>query len=111
MHLLEIFCDLKDRSKAGEFAEDVQAFLSYLHEREFIEGYRILRQNFGITPPAMGEYHIMIECRSTEQLDRAFEFVASADEGIAALKKPVQEAVKTMKVSLYSDYPEAVKKR
>jgi hypothetical protein len=107
MNLFHIFCELKDRSKAAEFAEDVQGFLSYLYEREYIESYRILRRRFGFTPQTVGEFHVMIECKDLEQMERAFEFVSAQSEEVIAFSRPVYEAVKDLTMSLYEDFPEA----
>jgi hypothetical protein len=110
MNLFHIYCDLKDRTRAVDFAEDVQAFLSYLHEREYIEGYRITRRKFGFDPPKLGEFHIIIECQSADQLNSAMEFVSQKKEDSENFHRAVQAYTKGITVSLYSDYPEPTRK-
>jgi hypothetical protein len=110
MTLFHIYCDLKDRKKAADFAEDVQAFLSYLHERELIEGYRITRRKFSFDPPKLGEFHIQIECKSADQLNLAMEYISNKKEDSEGFHQAVQAYTKSMTVSMYADFPEPVRK-
>jgi hypothetical protein len=108
MNIFHIWCSLRDPAKELEFAEDTQAFLSYMHEREYIDGYRIARLKFEFSPPALGDFHIMVECKDLAQLSRAMDAVSAPDQDLEALRKPVYFAVKDLTTALYRDFPEFV---
>jgi len=106
MNHFHIWCNLKAGQKDLQFCESVREFLSYLHERELIEGYYIARRKFVISPPLLGEYQITIEFASTGQMNRAFELVAAGSEEITAMHKPIVDAVRNVSTALYRDFPE-----
>ena len=51
-----------DRNDAGDGWQS-DAYLSRLSDQGLIEGHRLLRSKLGFKPPALREFHIMIETR------------------------------------------------
>jgi len=106
MNHFHIWCNLKAGQNDLQFCERVQEFLSYLHEREMIEGYYITRRKFVISPPLLGEFQITVEFADTDQMNRAFDAVSAGGEEIAAFHKPLSDAVRNVSTALYRDFPE-----
>jgi hypothetical protein len=106
-----IWCNLKGGEDEEQFCESVQEFLSYLHERELIEGYQIARRQFVIAPPDLGKFHIMVEFADLAQLNRSFDYVADKRDEVAAFHQSVTGAVRNLSTALYKDFPEPKRRR
>jgi hypothetical protein len=111
MNHLHIWCNLNKGRSERDFGENVQAFLSYLHEREYIEGYFLTRRKFLVMPSDLGEYLIIVQFKSLVQMNRAFEFVAAGADETKAFHDPIICSVKDMGTALYRDFPEPKKRR
>jgi hypothetical protein len=111
MNHFHIWCNLKAGQNDLQFCESVREFLSYLHERELIEGYYITRRKFVISPPLLGEFEITVEFADTAQMNRAFEVVSAGGEEIAAFHKPITDAVRNVSTALYRDFPETARRK
>jgi hypothetical protein len=111
MNHFHIWCNLKSDSDPNRFSESVREFLSYLHERELIEGYYIARRKFLLDGPPMGEFDVTVEFLDMPQVDRAFEFVAAAGDDVVGLHEPIMAMVKDVFTALYRDFPEPRKQR
>jgi hypothetical protein len=111
MNHFHIWCNLKVGQDDLQFCESVREFLSYLHERELIEGYYITRRKFVVTPPLLGDFQIVIEFDTIAQMNRAFDYVARGGEEVEAFHKPITSAVRNVSTALYRDYPEPRRKK
>lgn len=106
MNYYHIWCDLLDTHKALEFCQAVNEYLTYLKEKKLIENYKITRRKLGFGPPELGEFHIIIETRDLEQLERNFQTVAKNEPPIARLHANVYTKVKNLRSGLWRDYPD-----
>jgi len=97
---------LKSGVEPERFCESARELLSFLHEREFIEGYYIQRRKFAVEPPETGEYLIVVEFSTIEQANRAFEFVTTGGDVIEEFGKTIEPAIKDIHISMYRDFPE-----
>ncbi len=111
MNHFHFWCTLKSGVDGREFCERVREFLSYLYERERIEGFNLARRQFGIDPPGLGEYHIQVDFRDSTQMSRTFDEVGARSGETEEFHKTVTECVKEMTVSLYRDWPDSVKRK
>jgi hypothetical protein len=111
MNHFHIWCNLKAGQNDLQFCESVQEFLSYLHERELIEGYNIARRKFVISPPLLGEFQITVDFASVAQMNRTFDLIAAGGEEIAAFHKPLIASVRNVSTALYRDFPEPRKRK
>ena len=107
MNHFHIWCNLKAGTDAREFGDGARELLSYLHEREMIEGYSIARRGFVIAPPDLGEFHVSVEFRSIEQMDRTLEYVSNGNEEAAAFYQPLAEIIRDVSLAMDRDFPEA----
>lgn len=106
MNHFHIWCNLKAGTNARDFGDAAREFLVYLHEREYIEGYAIARRGFVIAPPDLGEFHVTVEFKSLEQMDRAMELVSDGSEEVAAFYNPLADWVRDVSLAMDRDYPE-----
>ncbi|HEY3295441.1 MAG TPA: DUF6614 family protein [bacterium] len=111
MNHFHIWCNLKAGQNVLQFCESVREFLSYLHERELIEGYYITRRKFVISPPLLGEFQITVDFASIAQMNRAFALLSEGGEEVLAFHKPLSDAVRNVSTALYRDFPEARRKK
>jgi hypothetical protein len=111
MNHFHIWCNLKAGQNDLQFGESVREFLSYLHERELIEGYYITRRKFVISPPLLGEFQIQIQFESIAQMNRAFDYLAQGGEEVMAFHQPLMAAVRNVSTALYRDFPERPRKK
>jgi hypothetical protein len=109
MNHFHIWCNLKAGADAREFGDGARELLSYLHEREMIEGYSIARRGFVIAPPELGEFHVTVEFRSIEQMDHTLEYVSNGSEVVAAFYKPLAEMIRDVSLAMDRDFPEEAK--
>jgi hypothetical protein len=101
-----LWCNLKGGQDETRFAESAQEFLSYLHAREFIEGYAITCRQFVIAPPDLGKFHLIVDFKDLEQVNRAFALMNERPEDMEGYYQPAAEAVLTLSTALYKDFPE-----
>lgn len=106
MDIYHIWCDLKDTGEANRFARAVSAYLNHLKSRGLIEAWRLMRRKLGLAPDDSREFHIMIETRNLDQLDRAFQAAASRTGEVEALHHEVYMRATRVKFALYRDWLE-----
>jgi hypothetical protein len=100
------WCDLKPGISDLAFAEKVTAYLGHLKEQRLIETWRLTRRKLGLGPPALGEFHLMIEVRDLAQLDAAFQRVAGRGEPVEGFHFGVNSLVQNAVFALYRDFPD-----
>jgi len=105
-----LYVHLKSDTDGREFCERVREFLSFLFERELIEGFNIARRQFTIDPPNLGEYHFTVDFADSDQMNRALERAGTPSEENEEFHQVVTEAVAGLTMALYRDYPEPVKR-
>jgi hypothetical protein len=105
----QIWCNLKDSARDLEFCAAVREYLGHLQERGLIEGYRLTRRKLGFGPSQLGEFNVAIAVRDLEQLEAAFQRVATRDLEIETLHRAVYSAVRDLAFALYRDFPDAAR--
>jgi len=110
MTIYHIWCNIRDSSKDLEFVEAVKAYLGYLKEQGYLHSFRIMRRKFGFSPPALADFHVMIECEDLGKLDDAFALAATRSDKVEALHRPVFSAATDVSTALYRDFPDAGRK-
>ena len=106
MNYYHIWCDLLDTHKAHEFCQAVNEYLGWLKEKKLVEGHKVTRRKLGFGPPELGEFHIIIETKDLEQLERNFQTVAKNEQPVARLHANVYSRVKNFRSGLWRDYPD-----
>jgi hypothetical protein len=106
MNHFHIWCNLKAGADAREFGDGARELLTYLHEREMIEGYSIARRGFVIAPPELGEFHVTVEFRNLEQMHRTLALVSNGSEEVAAFYGPLAEMIRDVSLAMDRDFPE-----
>lgn len=110
MNYYHIWCNLSGRLSDVEFAKAVDAYLGALKQRGTVESFKLSRRKLGFGPPELGEFHIVIETRDLEQLDRAFDVAAAREGEVESLHARVYSAVKDFRSGLFRDFPDPVRK-
>jgi len=101
-----LWCNLKSGVDAREFGDGARELLSYLHEREMIEGYSIARRGFVIAPPELGEFHVTVEFRNLEQMDRTLALVSNGSEEVAEFCQPLAAMIRDVSLAMDKDFPD-----
>jgi len=109
MDVYHIWCDLKPGTSDLGFSEKVRAYLDHLKEQGLVGGWRLTRRKLGLGPPAIGEFHVMIEVRDLAQLDAAFQRVAGRGEPVEGFHFGVNSLVQNAVFALYRDFPDPVR--
>ena len=107
MDLYHIWCNLRPGVSDVDFADRVAGYLGHLREEGRLEGYRLSRRKLGLGPPALGEFHIVIETRDLAQLDDAFRNVSKRAGEIESLHAAVNQAAQDLTFALYRDFPDS----
>lgn len=107
MDLYHIWCDLEPGISDLDFCASVDRYLGALRAEGRIRSHRITRRKLGLGPPALGEFHVVIEVADLAQLDRAFREVATRSGPIETLHQAVQRSVRNLTFALYRDFPDA----
>lgn len=111
MDLYHIWCNLRPGVSDVAFCDDVAAYLDSLQRADRIAGYRIARRKLGLGPPALGEFHIVVEVRDLAQLDGAFRDVSSREAPLEGLHAAVNQKVEGLVFALYRDFPDEHRRR
>lgn len=109
MDVYHIWFNLKPGVRDTEFARRASAYLSRLAGDGLIAGHRLTRCKLGFRPPALREFHMMIETTDMAQLDRAFATVASRSGPIEGLHAAVNQDATDVMFALYRDFPDGVR--
>jgi hypothetical protein len=107
--IYHVWCDLKPGIGDLAFGEQVAGYLGHLRDQGLIAGWRLTRRKLGLAPPALGEFHLMIEVRDLAQLDAAFQRVAGRREPVEGLHFGVNSLVQNASFALYRDFPDPVR--
>ncbi len=111
MDIYHVWCDLKPGIGDLTFTEGVARYLGHLKDQGLIETWRLTRRKLGLGPPALGEFHLMIEVRDLAQLDAAFQRVAGRKEPVEGFHFGVNSLVQNAVFALYRDFPDPVRSR
>ena len=111
MDIYHAWCDLKPGISDIAFSEQVAAYMGHLKTQGLIEGWRLTRRKLGLAPPALGEFHLMIEVKDLAQLESAFQQVAGRSEPTEGFHFGVNSLVQNAMFALYRDFPDAVRRR
>jgi HAMP domain-containing protein len=106
MDVYHIWCNLRQGVSDAEFATHVDAYLGALCRQGLIEGHRLCRRKLGLGPAGLGEFHVSIEIRSLEQLDRAFQHVSVRAGEVEELHAAVNQMARDLTFALYRDFPD-----
>jgi hypothetical protein len=110
MNHFHLWCNVPPAA-ARQFCEIAQECLSDMHQRELIEGYSLTRRKFAVAPPDLGEFHIMVDFATVDQMNRALEFVEGDDEVMAQQRAALEPLVRDVQFSMYRDYPERITRK
>jgi hypothetical protein len=111
MDIYHAFCDLKPGISDITFGESVADYMGHLQQHGLICSWRLTRRKLGLAPPAMGEFHLMIEVRDLAQLEQAFQRVAGRDEPVEGFHFGVNSLVQNATFALYRDFPHTFRQR
>ncbi len=81
MNIYHAWCNLKDGVKDTDFSDRAEAYFGHLKDQGLIAGYRITRQQLGLGPKDLPEFHLMVELEDLAQVDRVFGHVATRGAG------------------------------
>ena len=106
MNIYHIWCDLKPGIHDLTFTEKCQAYLGHLRDQGLIESFRVTRRKLGLGPLGLGDFHVTIETRDLQQLDAAFERVATRREPAEGFHFGLNSLVTNTVFALYRDFPD-----
>ena len=109
MDIYHVWCDLQPGVRDLDFCREVDVYLGHLKAEGLIEGWRLTRRKLGLSPPGMGEFHILIEVKNLAQLEDAFQRAACRREPVEGFHFGVNSKVRNSVFALYRDFPDAVR--
>ena len=109
MDIYHIWCNLKPGVADLEFVRSTRTYLERLREQGSLAGFRITRAKLGLRPPALADFHLMLEFEGLAQLDAAFSQVAARTDPVEQLHHAVNSLVKDVTFALYRDFPDPVR--
>jgi hypothetical protein len=109
MDIYHVWCDLQPGVSDMDFSHKTTAWLGHLRNAGLIEGWRLTRRKLGLSPPGMGDFHIMIEVKNLAQLEDAFQRAASRQEPAEGFHFGVNSLVRNSVFALYRDFPDAMR--
>jgi len=110
MNIYHIWANLKPGVSDLEFCDAINKYFAKLKDGGALEAWRITRRKLGLGDPAFPEFHIMVEFKSLDQLDKAFALAAERSEPIESFHFAVNSKATDVKFALYRDFPDAVRK-
>lgn len=111
MDIYHIWCNLRAGVSDVEFADRTRRYLDTLKASGALVSHRITRAKLGLRPPALPEFHIMLEFEDLAQLDRAFSAVATRSDPIETFHHAVNSLVVDVMFALYRDFPDPIRQR
>jgi hypothetical protein len=111
LDIYHIWFDLKPGTGDVAFGDKLAAYLGHLRDEGKIVGWRLMRRKLGLGPPALRDFHLMIEIKDLAQLDAAFAEVATRSEPVEGLHAAVNSLVSDAFFALYRDFPDPVRRR
>jgi hypothetical protein len=109
--IYHVWCDLEPGASDTDFCDGVARYLGQLESEGLIERWRLTRRKLGLGPPALGEFHVMIEVKNLGQLDEAFTRVAGRREPIEGFHFGVNALARNVVFALYRDFPDPFRHR
>lgn len=110
MDIYHVWCDLKPGISDLAFSTAVADYLDLLKAAGNIQSWRLTRRKLGLSPPDLGEFHLMIETRDMAQLDTAFNHVAGRHGAVEGVHFGVNSLVQNTRFALYRDFPDPVRR-
>ena len=102
--------DLKPGIKDSDFARALTRYMTYIKDRQLIEGWKLSRRKLGLGPAELGDFHLVMETRNMAQLEEAFQHVASRAEPVESVHFDVNSKAQNARFGLYRDFPDAVRR-
>jgi hypothetical protein len=109
MDIYHVWCNLKAGVSDLEFCARTRAYLEHLRADGRVVAFRITRAKLGLRPPALREFHIMLEFQDLAQLDSAFNVVAARTDPIEQFHHEVNSLVQDAMFALYRDFPDSMR--
>ena len=106
MDIYHIWCNLKPDIADLDFISSATQYLDHLKQNEDLVEYRITRRKLGLGPVHLGEFHLMLEFENLNQLDDAFNRVASRADPVESFHHAVNSKVSDVTFALYRDFPD-----
>ena len=106
MNLYHCSIDLRDTAKAVAFAVAVEAWMGHLQQAGVIGSWRLCRRKLGFGAPRARDFLLEVEVADMAQLDQAFRFTGSDDEGVERLYTSVHQMVGDVDIALYRPFPD-----
>jgi hypothetical protein len=104
--LYHIWFDLKDGVSDAELAQHLATYMEHLKAGGKIAGWRLTRRKLGLSPPFLGDFHVMIEVEGLAQLDAAFGEVSTRAGVVESVHQAVNSRVRNATFALYRDFPD-----
>jgi uncharacterized protein DUF6614 len=111
MNIYNAWFDLKPGVSDVEFSDRLAAYLDSLKADGLMSGWRLMRRKLGLSAAPVGEFHLMMEFDSLDQLDRAFQHVGARRDPIEGLHFGVNSLVQNVNFALYRDFPDSIRHR
>jgi hypothetical protein len=111
MNIYNAWFDLKPGISNVAFNDRLAKYLGSLQSDGLMRGWRLMRRKLGLSAAPVGEFHLMMEFDTREQLDRAFQRVGSRREPIESLHFGVNSLVQNINFALYRDFPDPERHR
>ncbi|ATG35590.1 MULTISPECIES: DUF6614 family protein [Phaeobacter] len=106
MNLYHCSIDLHHEAKAIAFANAVDQWMSYLRERDVIQGWRLLRRKLNLASDNHRDFLLEIEFANMTQLDQAFRVLGEMDENVERLYANVNALIASADFGLYRPFPD-----
>ena len=84
--------------------------MTFLSTERKLTRWSLLRRKLGLGQKELGEFHLMMEFSTLDDLDQAFSFVASRTGEVEAKHARVNQMIDSISFSLYRDFPDAERK-
>lgn len=106
MNLYHCLIELKQDAKALAFATACEAWLSRLHARGMILGWRLLRRKFGLASGPHSDFILEVEVEGMAQLEEAFAALAQSSDEDERRYALLHQMIGRVEIGLYRPYPD-----
>lgn len=110
MNLYHCMIELRQDCRALAFAKAVDGWMTLLHSRGLISGWRLMRRKFGLASGAHPDFLLEIEVPGMAALDDAFAALSAADEEAGRRYDLMHQMIASVDVGLYRPYPDATQR-
>ena len=100
------FFDLKSGIKDLDFVRNLARYMEHLKSQGHIEGWRMERRKLGLGPRELGEFHVVMDTKNLDQLEKAFQHVSTRSEPVESLHFDVNRHTTNLMFALYRDFPD-----